>query len=553
MYVGGGSAAITVIGNLLGTDASGAQDGNGSDGIEVNGATGVTIVANQSSYNAFNGVRVAAVKGTAAAPTLVRSNVLFGNRTSGVLVHGSTGTTIGGAGFANTIGGNVLSGVRLAAAATGNVVEANYIGTDESGNNLGNAGGGVQITGSQGNVVRGGNTIAYNGTGVRIADTAAATRVVGTRLDANTIASNLGDGVVVAGSANHVIGGIGLGNTIILNGGNGVTVTASSRGQSSGILVRGNLIGTDVSQAPFGNGGDGVRIVGGGGNTVDRNTITDNAGTGVSVAASSSNVIGAAVVGRGNTLALNGEGIRVSDFNGVASVTTRGNSIVGNAIAGSVGNAVTVGGAKTVATTIGAGTVNGRLVGLGNTIFGSGGHAVEVIDGAQQVSIQANSIFDNALGATSLADGTNNGRAVPAIATAQLVYPSRPGQPHGHALERRDRPAVSARRVFEPARRRRARRRRRRHALRRPHVPWPRDRHGHDHEHDVGRALLRGAGAFGGSGAWRLCVGNGDEPPASRGHVVCLLRGGPRAQARRVAFHGCVRLVRSLSGRPESF
>ena len=425
VYVGGGSAAITVIGNLLGTDASGAQDGNGSDGIEVNGATGVTIVANQSSYNAFNGVRVAAVKGTAAAPTLVRSNVLFGNRTSGVLVHGSTGTTIGGAGFANTIGGNVLSGVRLAAAATGNVVEANYIGTDESGNNLGNAGGGVQITGSQGNVVRGGNTIAYNGTGVRIADTAAATRVVGNRIEANTIASNLGDGVVVAGSANHVIGGIGLGNTIILNGGNGVTVTASSRGQSSGILVRGNLIGTDVSQAPFGNGGDGVRIVGGGGNTVDRNTITDNAGTGVSVAASSSNVIGAAVVGRGNTLALNGEGIRVSDFNGVASVTTRGNSIVGNAIAGSVGNAVTVGGAKTVATTIGAGTVNGRLVGLGNTIFGSGGHAVEVIDGAQQVSIQANSIFDNALGATSLADGTNNGRAVPAIATAQLVYPSR--------------------------------------------------------------------------------------------------------------------------------
>jgi parallel beta-helix repeat protein len=424
VFVGSGSNLITVVGNLIGTDVFGVQNGNGSDGIEVNGATGVTIVGNESRYNAFNGLRVAGVRGTTASPTLIRSNVFAANRTSGVLVHGSTGTMVGGTGFGNTIGGNLLSGVRVAAAATGNTVEANLIGTDEQGSDLGNVGDGVQITGATGNVVRS-NTISFNGTGVRIADIAAATRVAGNRVESNLISENDGDGVAVQGAINQVIGGIGLGNTITLNGGNGVSVSSSARSPSSAIVVRGNLIGTDDSQAGLGNGSDGVRILGGAGHTVDRNTISDNAGAGVSVGGSSTNTIGSTTVGAGNTIQMNGRGVTVSDFNGVASVTSRGNAIVGNEIAGSLGDGVTVSGAKTVATTIGSGTVNGTLTGLGNTIRDSGGVAIRLANGAQQVSLQANSLYDNVGGATAFASGTNNGRATPSVATAELTYPSR--------------------------------------------------------------------------------------------------------------------------------
>jgi parallel beta-helix repeat protein len=424
IYVGTGSSAITVVGNLIGTDVFGVQNGNGSDGIEVNGATGVTIVGNESRYNAFNGLRVAGVKGSTGTPTLIRSNVFAANRTSGVLVHGSTGTTVGGTGFGNTFGGNLLSGVRVAAAATGTTIEANLIGTDEQGSDLGNAGDGVQITGASGNVVRS-NTISFNGTGVRILDTAASTRAAGNRVESNLISENDGDGVAVQGGVNHVIGGIGLGNTIALNGGNGVSVGSSARSPSSAIVVRGNLIGTDSSQAGLGNGGDGVRILGGGGHTVDRNTISDSTGAGVSVGGSSTNTIGSTTVGAGNTIQMNGRGVTVSDFNGVASVTTRGNAIVGNEIAGTLGDGVTVSGAMTVATTIGAGTVNGTLTGLGNTIRDNGGVAIRLANGAQQVSLQANSLYDNVGGATAFASGTNNGRATPSVATAELTYPSR--------------------------------------------------------------------------------------------------------------------------------
>jgi parallel beta-helix repeat protein len=425
IYVGSGSSAVAIAGNFIGTDALGADLGNANDGIEVNASAGVSITANASRFNAFNGLRVTGVKGTTAMPTLIRSNTFSDNRTSGVLVNASLSTQVGGLGYGNVIGGNVLAGVRVGGASSATTVEANYIGTDEFGDDLGNIGDGVQIAGSAGNVVRAGNTIRFNGTGVRILDISVAGLAQGNRVESNLISENDGDGVVVAGGVNHTIGGGGVGNTITLNGGNGVSVIPSSRAASSKIVVRGNFIGTDASQVPLGNASDGVKIVGGSGNTVDGNTISDSGGFGVSVAASSTNVIGSNTVGQGNTLAFNRGGVLISDFNGAASVTTRGNSVVGNEIAGTIGDGVTVTGARTVATAIGAGTVNGVLKGLGNSIHDSTGVAVLVAGGAQQVSIQANSIYDNAGGAIFLFDGTNAGRAAPTLARAEVLYPSR--------------------------------------------------------------------------------------------------------------------------------
>lgn len=424
VFIGGGSSAISVVGNLIGTDVFGAEDGNGSDGIEVNGATGVSIVGNESRANAFNGVRIAGVRGTAGAPTIVRSNILSGNRTSGVLVHASTGTTVGGQGFGNTIGGNVLAGVRIAAAATGNTVEANLIGTDELGDDLGNVGDGVQVTGSSGNVVRR-NTVSFNGSGVRIIDAAAATRAAGNRVELNVVSENDGDGVVVQGGVNHVIGGIALGNTIVANGGDGVLVGSSPRAASSSVVIRGNLIGTDESQVALGNGGDGVRILGGGSHAIDRNVISDNAGAGVRVGGSSFNTIGSTAVGAGNTIQMNATGVIVGDFNGAVSVPTRGNTIVGNVIAASADDGVVVSGLRTVFTTIGAGTSNGTLAGQGNTIRDNAGVGVRLEPGTQQVSIQANSLYDNLGGATAFAADANSGRATPSVTLAELTYPSR--------------------------------------------------------------------------------------------------------------------------------
>lgn len=425
IFIGTGSSLIVVTGNLIGTDATGAEAGNGSDGIELNTATGVVVRENTLHNNTANGLRIAAVKGSTAVPTSVYSNNIQGNLTNGIQVTASSGAVIGGPTQANVIGGNDAAGIRVDSASTGTIIAANFIGTDESGADLGNSTEGVLVTGSAGNVIRGGNTVSFNATGIRIADIAVKKLDAGNRIESNLVTANVGDGIVIAGATFQSVGGVNLGNTVTLNGGSGIAIMPSGRAVSSNIVVRDNLIGTDESQVALGNEGDGIRIVGGTANTVDQNTITDNFGTGVVVAGSSSNLIGSRLVGQGNVIRGNGEGVRVVDEAGFTTVPTRSNVVAGNTISGSTGNGVTVAGAKTVLTTIGTGTLNNRPIGAANAIFDNAGIGVSVEELAQQVAIQSNAIYSNLSAQIELADGTNNGHAVAVIRSAQMTTPSR--------------------------------------------------------------------------------------------------------------------------------
>ncbi|MCH8961199.1 MAG: hypothetical protein IH820_07690 [Bacteroidetes bacterium] len=169
------------------------------------------------------------------------------------ILSGASNNTIGGTtvGAGNLISGNIRHGVAInGSGTTGNVVQGNYIGTDKNGTaDLGNTLEGVFIR---------------------------------------------------AGASNNTIGGTdsGAGNVISGNNDNGVFIAGSS---TTGNLIQGNYIGTDVTgTAALGNGGWGVLIAGG----------------------TSNNTIGGTGAGAANTIAFNGE-------DGVA---LRANAGTGNAI-----------------------------------------------------------------------------------------------------------------------------------------------------------------------------------------------------------------------------
>src|SRR5262249_40310635 len=143
----------TIIGNLIGTDATGLNAlGNGQNGILIIAASFVTIGGtaagsrNVISGNAFNGI------GFSETPSfLVIQGNYIGTDATGVDALGNGVDGIGGAQFKNTIGGtatgagNVISGnkrfgINLDSDGTSNLVQGNFVGTDFTGTRpLGNA------------------------------------------------------------------------------------------------------------------------------------------------------------------------------------------------------------------------------------------------------------------------------------------------------------------------------------------------------------------------------------------------------------------------------
>jgi titin len=242
--IGGGSAGITVQGNYVGVDTSGATAlGNAGFGINIANAQNTTVTGNVVSGNGKSsgpgfGLNIDGSNGTTVTGNLIGTNaggsVAIGNVSGGVHVHGASGTVIGGttAAARNVISGNGFQGVFVDGASS-TTIEGNRVGTDVSGTAaLANAGPGIQVR------------------------------------DYST-------GTVIGGIA------AGAGNLISGNGLTGVGLSSVN-----GAVVEGNLIGTDVSGAnPLGNGGNGVSIGG--------------------LATSSSNTIGGAAPGAGNVIAFN--------------------------------------------------------------------------------------------------------------------------------------------------------------------------------------------------------------------------------------------------------
>ena len=179
VIIGPAATGNAVIGNLIGTTASGAgRLGNAYDGVGISGAPGNTVggagpAGNTISANGGVGVRIA---GAGASGNSVLNNrigtdaggsLALGNAYDGVFLNLAPGNRIGAPGLGNVIAASGFSGIFiLGASATGNLVESNFIGTGIGGvGNLGNTDDGVLIQNATGNTIGqtgAGNTIRNN-------------------------------------------------------------------------------------------------------------------------------------------------------------------------------------------------------------------------------------------------------------------------------------------------------------------------------------------------------------------------------------------------------
>jgi hypothetical protein len=217
VYISGsGATGVVVQSNLIGTDIAGAADlGNAQEGVRIDSASGVTVQGNGEGSQVISGNGIGiSINGALSTGNLVEGNFIGtdqlgehdrGNSNEGVLIEGSPNNTIGGITGATR---NLIStnhwGIRLdGAAATGDLVEGNLIGTD------------LTALLPLGNEVNG--VIVSNG--------ASSNTIGGTGADqSNTIDFNFQAGVDVAsGTANSI-----LSNSIYLNGQQGIVLGAGA-------------------------------------------------------------------------------------------------------------------------------------------------------------------------------------------------------------------------------------------------------------------------------------------------------------------------------------
>ncbi len=384
-------AGVTVhssSGNLIGGTASGAGNlvsGNHERGIEI-WDTGAT-------NNVVEGNRVG---------TDVSGTVAIGNGWEGIAAFGGAeNNIIGGttAGAGNLSSGNTLGGVAIwsdnPTDTFGNVVEGNSIGTDITGNvAVPNQGDGVSISEASGNTIGGttsgaGNIISGNiddGVGIWSTNTNANLvegNCIGTNATGTAVLGNQGNGVNIAWSAtNTTIGGTvpGAGNVISGNALNGIYIWAPG---TSGNIVEGNLIGTDVTgSAALGNTEDGVRIDW----------------------ASSGNIVGGTTPGAGNVISANGsKGVELTGSDETSN-EVEGNLIgtneEGTSALGNQAGGISVNGGATD-DTIGGTTASAR-----NVISGNADHGVEIFDtGTSGNVIEGNFLGTDITGTAPLGNG----------------------------------------------------------------------------------------------------------------------------------------------------
>jgi parallel beta-helix repeat protein len=374
---------------VLKIELNGTNAGNGVNGLRISaGASTVKgLVINRFTAQ---GIYLQTTGGNSIQGNFIGTNVAgtakSQNGFSGVYMD-SPNNTIGGttAAARNLSSGNFFHDVEISdAAATGNHVQGNLLGT--------NAAGAASLTGT-------------DSFGVFINNGASSNIIGGTSTGArNVISGNVNTGVYLRDTSLNQIQGnyIGInaaGTAARGNGGTGVSLDNSSNNTIGGTTAgAGNIIS--------GNGDTGIAIFGGGGqNTIQGNYIGTNlAGTGaianegggVSLEDSPDNLIGGSVSGAGNLISGN-------DFTGVfiTGAQSQDNQISGNIIGRNVTNSANVPNAnhgvelKSSGPNIIGGGFNAANA---NIIAGNGGTGVTVIFGTGpciKKGIISNSIFSN--------------------------------------------------------------------------------------------------------------------------------------------------------------
>ncbi|MEO7062647.1 MAG: hypothetical protein ABI082_02585 [Dokdonella sp.] len=265
-------AAVTVSGNMIGTDFTGnAAIPNVGNGVYMVGSSFGNLIGpdNVISGNSANGIRIDAgsvflpnfIMGNRIGLSATLPNVHIGNALSGIVTNTRPDTSVASA---NPSGTSLVIG------------PANVIADNKGANNngfpdtLGGDSAGILITGVSNSVKVLGNTIGL------------AEFPVGTALNSAAF-GNKGDGIIVTIGGNSIGGG----NIIAANARHGIVVSGSG---TASTRITGNSIGVSPAFAgnlTLGNGVDGIHIDAasattiGGPNGTDANTIAANKRNGI--------------------------------------------------------------------------------------------------------------------------------------------------------------------------------------------------------------------------------------------------------------------------------
>lgn len=445
--------------NLIGTNQYGTIPiGNGGYGIEITSSNLNTIggigQGNTIANNTAGGLKIsgALTSGSDFLANGVRGNTIRNNLGSGIETTQAVGNAIGGtstgegnAVLDNSGAGILITTARATSLAAGNLVQSNTISLND--------GGGIVLENTAFQTISGGNVITSNGvfaTGVgagievRSTDaTLAATgnlivgNFIGTDASAATNAGNAGDGILLAGARNTLIGSALAGDANVINDnrGSGIRIVDGIGGETNilatGNRIRGNTISLNgvIGDPGFAAGVGGVVIDGGsqnvvgGGGAGDGNTISGNRQAGVLIrnAANASYTDGNRIAG--NTIDANeldgivlsrstfqtidaGNVVTANGRDGISlAAVSNNNRIYGNRIgmsaagtvAGNDRDGIRLDGSSGVQ--IGDVATANRNIVVGNGIGAGGGDGIHLLNKANSASIVNNLVGIDSVGA----------------------------------------------------------------------------------------------------------------------------------------------------------
>ena len=309
-----GNGNNRIAGNVIGLNSQGTIiNGNLKSGILIENSANNSIGgSNTADRNVISGNMGAGVliMGSASSQNTIAGNIIglnssgtlaLGNGLSGVAIESSGYNTIGGdsATERNVISGNNGAGILLkGASSTQNIIAGNIIGLNSSGSTaLGNGLDGIIIDSAPANLVVQispdglPNIISGNlKSGIRITGSGASGNLVGGNVIGadeamKTAVGNHEDGVTVENAADNVIGD-GTPEHFNMVVGNLQAGIRLSGANAVNNLIQGNDIGFNLYHniswfLDLGNEGAGIELENAIGNTVHKNRITGNEGSGI--------------------------------------------------------------------------------------------------------------------------------------------------------------------------------------------------------------------------------------------------------------------------------
>jgi len=217
VYLNGGSNN-TLTASYVGLNRSGTTAAaNGSYGVVLSSTSNNTIggtaagAGNVVAGTPFYGLYLEGSNSNTIQGNLIGTNAAgtaaLGNVQVGIMLHASSSNVIGGsaAGARNVISGSTYyGGIYAYGASNSNVIKGNYIGTDITGSNSLANGNGILLYGANNTVVGGtaageGNIIAFGTGGVLVANVYGEAAVAGNVISGNSIFGNSSGGILLDG------------------------------------------------------------------------------------------------------------------------------------------------------------------------------------------------------------------------------------------------------------------------------------------------------------------------------------------------------------------